>query len=185
MPYVQLASSSYDTVSEAQAALEDQGGTLALPERFSNGYAFAGAALERHAIAEEASGGAPMENDQIIKREAGLVYTIPDGTWQDGLSCTYEQAGERVTLCISGAGLPEEEAGQWTEAGGHRFCYTEDAVSTASAAANEDGSAAETDQKHSARSLLWQDGGKQYSLTQLDGSLTRTELIRMALELYP
>lgn len=201
---------TYETLSQAQEALAATGSSLTLPESFSNGYAFAGAAMEHQAVTEEAT-----ENDQTPAEftDEGDIFSLPESGMADNLRCTYEKGDSDVSLsAVDAAQMPlDEENAVVAEVGGHKFCFIQNtiAVESTEAAAIEDGEPQEDAEiqndgyqtenivtvedgslvegsgvtLQSPAILQWQEDGKVYTLTNMDGTLTQAELIQMALEL--
>lgn len=205
---------TYDTISEAQKALADTGSKLTLPEKFSNGYAFAGAALEHQATTEEGS-ATETENGQVFSGENGITFSVTPDSLTSNLSCTYEKGDSEVSLSAIDAAQCSLAEGNTAaaEVGGRKFYFTNAAIavertgaavvqdgdSQRETAVYPDGYQAETTvtvvdgslvegsdenvQLQTPGILQWQEDGKVYTLTNLDGSLTQAELIQMALEL--
>lgn len=171
----------YQTIDEAQKAMEQAGGTLSLPEAFSNGYTFKGAYQDHQMAAEAQESGA---------KDNGMVFTFMDGTQQEGLTCDYSRSDETVSLSAAKADSPAQDAAgensQILELEGVTFLCSEDSVASVSTTATGDGSVVESSgepQEGLSRSVSWQVEGVSYQLSQLDGSLTWNELCQMALEL--
>lgn len=197
---------SYDTLDEAQAALDAQGSNITLPETFANGYAFAGANLEHQAVGEEDE--AAPEDDVIYSSEDSTIMAVTDGMdvitytfsgQQDSISCTYEKGSSKVFLSVTDLGTYWDgiDPNDAIQAGGYEFYYGESNADASEALATEvddagiptattvtmsDGDAEDLTPGTS-RCLMWEMDGKTCMLSSLDDSMTRDGLIEMALEL--
>lgn len=183
--------SAIETLSDAQQAMDSAGCDLTLPETFSNGYAFESASVAKQMMAEETD--TDVKAGQQISSEDGMVFTFVggDGAAQESVSCDYRKGGETVMLQASKLGpdfdMIEDE--DMVELEGHKFFYSENTVDAVAMVATEDGmtevddSAVDQAAQSTSRNVSWQSGGTTYFLSQLDGTLTKGELLQMALEL--
>ena len=188
------------TLSEAQEIMDAAKIGLTLPEALPGGYAFESANVARSMMAEVQE---PAENPQILTGENGLVYTFSGETGNNAVTCTYAKDGEKVMLDADTAPLDMDAADcDVVEQDGVRFyCSEGDTMAVTTAVMDSadvpddfvpedfdpedlDLSAVDMDtQDGTFRSVLWTADGVTYSLSQLSCSLTRDQLIDMALAL--
>lgn len=183
--------SAIETLADAQQAMDSVGCDLTLPETFSNGYAFESGYAAQQMMAEEAD--TTTKDGHVISGEDGMVFTFTgsDGTAQESVTCDYRKGDETVMLQATklAADFETAEDEDVVELEGHKFVYSENTVDAVAMVATEDGmtevedSAVEQTAQSTARNVTWQSGGMTYFLSQMDGTLTRAELIQMALEL--
>lgn len=170
-------------LDEAQRAWQQVGSKLTLPEALYNGYTFAEARTTQQMMAEEQPPASEEGQD-------GIVYKFVGEQADAGVSCIYRKGDEEVTLDTNPLDDllydAETDACDVVELEGQTFyCAEGDTVSSTMVTVEEGtvvDSGMET-QTGTYRSVSWQKDGVGYSLSQLDGSLTREELCQMALEL--
>lgn len=170
-------------LGEAQQVWQQVGSKLALPEALSNGYTFAEARTTQQMMAEEQT-LAPEEGRN------GIVYKFIGEQADVGVSCIYRKGDEEVTLDTNPLDdlLYDAEMGACdvVELEGQTFYCNEGDTVSSTMVTVEDGAVVDSGmetQTGTYRSVSWQKDGVGYSLSQLDGSLTREELCQMALEL--
>lgn len=183
------AANTIADLAEAQQIWQDTGSKLALPEKFSDGYTFAGANATHQMMAEEQ--GETPENGQVLENEDGTVFTFVGEQAESGVSCVYRKDGEEVTLDANkfyDGLIYDENVAECdvVELEGQTFYCSEGDTVAATMVTAEDGAVVESSvepQSGTYRSVSWEMDGVSYSLSQLDGSLTQEELCQMALEL--
>ena len=178
--------STIENMAEAQQALKDTGSNVTLPEQLADGYTFAGANVTHQMLAEESG----QDAQEVSEGEDGTVFTFVDGSEERGVSCVYRKGDEEVALDASKLDdlLYDEETAECdvVELEGQTFYYSEGDTVTATTMTAEDGVVEDSSMESRGgtfRSVSWQKDGISYSLSQLDGSLTREELVQTALEL--
>lgn len=181
------ADPAIEDLAEAQQTLRETGSKLTLPEELGE-YTFAGANVTRQMTAEEQTD--TPENGQVLEGENGMVFTLNGEQSESGVSCVYRKGNEEVSLDTVKLDDLLYDQDQTTaecdvvELEGQTFYCSEGDTATATVATAEDGVVSSTEsQGGTYRSVVWEQDGVWYSLSQLDGSLTREDLIDMALEL--
>ena len=179
------ADPAIEDLAEAQQTLRETGSKLALPEELGD-YTFAGANVTRQMTAEEQTD--TPENGQVLEGENGMVFVLNGEQSESGVSCVYRKGDEEVSLdTVKLDDLLYDQTAEEcdvVELEGQTFYCSEGDTVTATMATAEDGVVSSTEsQGGTYRSVAWEQDGVYYSLSQLDGSLTREDLIDMALEL--
>lgn len=190
------------TLSEAQEIMDAAKIDMTLPETLPGGYTFESANVARSALAEEKDTEDP-QNVQILTGENGIVYSFTGEAGGDTVSCVYEKDGAKVYLDAGtvSADVSAEDC-ETVEKGGMTFRCVEGGTTSVSTAVMTDAdvpedfdpenfdpeeldlSAFDVDtQEGSHCSIFWEKDGISYTLFQLNGELTRDQLMDMALTL--
>lgn len=190
------------TLTEAQEIMDAAKIGMKLPETLPGGYTFESANVARSALAEEKDAEDP-ENVQILTGENGIVYSFSGESGGDEVSCVYDKDGAKVYL--DAGTLPPELSDadcETVKKGGMTFRCVEGGTTSVSTAVMTDAevpedfdpenfdpeeldlSALDTDTQEGTHcSIFWEQDGISYTLFQLNGELTRDQLIDMALAL--
>ena len=193
-------SAEVHTLSEAREMMEAAKINMTLPETLPGGYAFKSANVAHSMLAEEKD---PAEETQSLTDENGFFFTLNGTAGEDTFTCTYEKDGARV--CLDAGRTPTDlsaEDCETVEKGGMTFRCVEGGTTSVSTAVMTDAdvpedfdpenfdpeeldlSAIDMDtQEGSHCSVFWEKDGISYTLFQLNGELTRDQLIDMALAL--
>lgn len=180
-------------LAEAQQALKDTGSGLTLPENLA-GFDFHSANVSHHMMAQEQQDAQTSSQVQVLEEKVdgeAFVYSFTGEKKDDGVSCIYRRGDEEVLLDADKLDdLMYDENGDQcdvVELEGQTFYCSDGATASTAMVTAEDGKVAASDieevQSGTYRCVSWQADGVTYSLSQIDGSLTREELCRMALEL--